>query len=206
MTITQATNPNEFLGATLKSIRNKQGWSLDKTAAATGVSKAMLGQIERGESSPTIAILWKITTGMKISLSSLLAPDHQPHRNKEDLANQTTGNLPIFRSADEIRYQPAQDDMLVALLFPFDEALGFEIYELTLLPHYQRESEPHEAGVTEHVLLIHGNMEVLLNGDWKKLTPGESVKFNADQVHGYRNLHHQPAVFHLVIHYPNRHK
>lgn len=38
----------------------------------TGVSKAMLGQIERGESSPTVTTLWKIATGLQVSFSSLL--------------------------------------------------------------------------------------------------------------------------------------
>ena len=41
------------ISVTLQLLRKQRGWSLDKTAAATGVSKAMLGQIERGESSPT---------------------------------------------------------------------------------------------------------------------------------------------------------
>ena len=54
----------------LQSVRKARGLSLDKTAQLTGVSKAMLGQIERGESSPTIATLWKIATGLACSFSS----------------------------------------------------------------------------------------------------------------------------------------
>jgi len=55
------------ISVTLQLLRKQRGWSLDKTAAATGVSKAMLGQIERGESSPTVATLWKIATGFETS-------------------------------------------------------------------------------------------------------------------------------------------
>jgi transcriptional regulator with XRE-family HTH domain len=58
----------------LKSLRKSRGLSLDKTAQLTGVSKAMLGQIERGESSPTIATLWKIATGLSASFSSFITP------------------------------------------------------------------------------------------------------------------------------------
>ncbi|MEZ8384857.1 helix-turn-helix domain-containing protein, partial [Vibrio splendidus] len=47
------------VGVNLKRLRQEKGWSLDKTAKETGVSKAMLGQIERGESSPTVAKLWQ---------------------------------------------------------------------------------------------------------------------------------------------------
>ena len=51
-------NIYKHISLTLKELRRKKGWSLDKAAEKTGVSKAMLGQIERGESSPTIATLW----------------------------------------------------------------------------------------------------------------------------------------------------
>lgn len=47
----------------LRQIRKEKKLSLDSMAEQTGVSKSMLGQIERGESSPTVATLWKIATG-----------------------------------------------------------------------------------------------------------------------------------------------
>lgn len=43
----------------LRQIRKEKKLSLDSMAEQTGVSKSMLGQIERGESSPTVATLWK---------------------------------------------------------------------------------------------------------------------------------------------------
>ncbi len=57
------------IGERLKEIRNTRQLTLDDVAKLTGVSKPMLGQIERGQSSPTINILWKISTGLKIPLS-----------------------------------------------------------------------------------------------------------------------------------------
>ena len=47
-------NLARFLSTTLKQLRQQRGWSLSRLAEATGVSKAMLGQIERNESSPTV--------------------------------------------------------------------------------------------------------------------------------------------------------
>ena len=58
------------VGRELKSIRQSRGLTLDELAEMTGVSKPMLGQIERGQSSPTINTLWKIATGLKAPLSS----------------------------------------------------------------------------------------------------------------------------------------
>ena len=63
---------NLKIGEKLKSIRMTRTLSLDDTAVLTGVSKPMLGQIERGQSIPTVTILWKIATGLKTPLSYFL--------------------------------------------------------------------------------------------------------------------------------------
>lgn len=68
-------NIAQHLAATLKSLRQQRGWSLSRLAEETGVSKAMLGQIERNESSPTVATLWKIATGLNVPFSAFIVPD-----------------------------------------------------------------------------------------------------------------------------------
>ena len=71
------TAPVNAIGERLKEIRANHNLTLDDTAKVTGVSKPMLGQIERGQSIPTITILWKIATGLKVPLSSFLE-EQQP--------------------------------------------------------------------------------------------------------------------------------
>ena len=184
------TEPSQYLAHTLRSLRSERGWSLDRTAQETGVSKAMLGQIERGESSPTIATLWKIASGFHTSLSSFLYPAPPA----------TTAGV-VYRSASALRGQPGSDDMLVAPLFPYEPRFGFELFELTLLPGYERRSDAHETGVIEHVIVLSGALEVLIEGDWVALAQGDAVRFSADRPHGYRNPHAESAVFHNLIHY-----
>ena len=182
--------PNRQIANALRLLRSGRGWSLDRTAQETGVSKAMLGQIERCESSPTIATLWKIASGFQTSLSSLIEP--APPASTDGV---------IRRSVEALRKQPAPDGMLVAVLFPYAPPFGFELFELTLLPGYERLSEAHEPGVTEHVIVLRGPMEVLVEGEWIALGEGEAVRFAADRPHGYRNRQETPAVFHNLIHY-----
>ena len=182
--------PNQYLPLALRALRTARGWSLDKAAAETGVSKAMLGQIERGESSPTIATLWKIASGFNASLSSFLEP--LPPVTREGV---------VFRNANALRHQPGPDGMLVAPLFPYEAGFGFEFFELTLLPAYERYSEAHAAGVTETVIVLSGAMEVMIEGEWKSLVVGDAVRFPADRPHGYRNPGQVPAVFHNLIFY-----
>ena len=51
---------NLNIGKKLKIARQSRNMTLDELAEVTGVSKPMLGQIERGQSSPTVTTLWKI--------------------------------------------------------------------------------------------------------------------------------------------------
>ncbi|PKF81477.1 XRE family transcriptional regulator [Vibrio sp. vnigr-6D03] len=178
------------VGDNLKRLRSDKGWSLDKAAKETGVSKAMLGQIERGESSPTVAKLWQIASGFEVSFSSFITTS-----SNSELTS-------LFRDANELRREEYNVGFFVSLLFPFEPALGFEIFELTLVPNYQHESPPHNLGVTEHILCISGELAVLFDGEWHTLKAGQAVRFNANQIHGYKNIGKENAVFHNVIHYP----
>jgi transcriptional regulator with XRE-family HTH domain len=179
----------EKVSSVLKSLRQDKGWSLDVTSEKTGVSKAMLGQIERGESSPTIATLWKIASGFDVSFSSFV----------EEL--KPAGTALFHRSGDLKQMHPQDDKIRVMVLFAYDELLKFETYIIELLPGCEHISPPHQHGVIEHVVVSRGEMEVLVGGQWHKLKQNEGLRFNADQPHGYRNLGGEKAIFHDMIHY-----
>lgn len=180
------------IAATLKSLRQEKGWSLDTASQKTGVSKAMLGQIERGESSPTIATLWKIASGFETSFSSFIA---------DPIAD---SNIPTHRAGALRRLHPRDNKIQVMPIFPYDEKLLFEAYIIELLPGCEHLSPPHKGGVIEHVVVTQGEMEVLVNNTWHKLKKNEGLRFDADGPHGYRNLSQGTAVFHDIIHYPSR--
>ncbi|BBE77905.1 MULTISPECIES: helix-turn-helix domain-containing protein [Enterobacteriaceae] len=170
-----------YLASTLKNLRQARGWSLSRLADETGVSKAMLGQIERNESSPTVATLWKIATGLNVPFSSFIAPSESetPHS-----------------------FDPQQQAMVVTPLFPWDEALHFDLFSIILAPGALSESTPHEQGVIEHVVVIGGVLEMCIEGQWRTLTAGSGIRFAGDRPHAYRNSSAQSAHFHSLIHYP----
>lgn len=179
----------QHISLTLKALRHEQGWSLDKAAEKTGVSKAMLGQIERKESSPTIATLWKIASGFNTSFSSFIAGTHFDF------------NQPIYRGGKTKKLHPSDKKIRVMPLFPFDEQLNFEIFIIELLPKCEHLSPPHQSGVIEHVVVINGKMEVFIDGVWQVLKKGEGLRFEANQPHGYRNRSLKTVTFHDIIHY-----
>lgn len=181
----------EKISKRLKQVRKERGWSLDLTSQRTGVSKAMLGQIERCESSPTISTLWKIASGCEVSFSSFVEEAIAPEKD-----------LTIRRGSLE-QLHPHDDKILVMPLFSYDASLGFEAFIIELLPGCEHMSPPHQPGVHEHIIVTSGKMEVFAGGVWHTLKQKEGMKFNADQPHGYRNHAPEKAVFHDIIHYKN---
>lgn len=172
------------IASTLRAIRKGRGWSLDKTARETGVSKAMLGQIERAESSPTISTLWKIASGLNIPFSLFIA----------DGGKGESGATKVLH--------PSDDKFKVLPLFPFDAKLKCEIFLIELLPGCERYSPPHQAHVIEHVLVVDGEVEVLVDSKWKQIGRGQGLRFDASKPHGYRNLSEASSTLYDVIHYP----
>jgi transcriptional regulator with XRE-family HTH domain len=179
-----SSNINSVIGELLKEARAANGWSLDVTYNKTGVSKAMLGQIERGESSPTIAKLWKIANGFELPISYFLGAFNASNIAKNELKT--------------------EKGITVVPLFPFDPVTNFEVLSLTLMPLHQQNSEPHNSGVIEHILVIKGEMEYLLDEEWHALKEGEVIKFKADKAHGYRNLSDKATTFHNIIYYAKK--
>lgn len=172
------------LASTLKALRQQREWSLSKLAEETGVSKAMLGQIERHESSPTIATLWKIATGLNVPFSLFITPPE----------------------SQEIAYDPQQQAMVVTPIFPWDPVLHYDHFAITLAPGALSESTPHEAGVIEHVVAISGTLEMCIDGQWQQVKEGSGLKFAGDKPHAYRNGTDRTVLFHSLIHYPHAKK
>src|SRR3954451_23981539 len=73
----KAREPSDELtaqvGRNLRRLRVRRGYSLERLAKLSGVSRAMLGQIETGKSAPTISLLWKVVTALEIPFATLIA-------------------------------------------------------------------------------------------------------------------------------------
>lgn len=185
----------EKIRINLRSLRQGAGLSLAQAAAQTGVSKAMLGQIERGESSPTLATLWKLAKGFHLPLTAFVE-EMVPPAEQRPLAPET--------GAEDRQPQAVQFPGSIAVrpVFAFDPRLGSESFEVTLAPQQTHESQPHDAGVAEDVFVTSGTVEVLSGGTWQRLEAGEGLRFAADAAHGYRNPGGAPARFLNTLYYP----
>lgn len=176
------------IGERLKEIRSTRKLTLEEAAELTGVSKPMLGQIERGQSSPTINVLWKISTGFRIPLSFFC---RQPET--EYTVAGPDGRDVITEEDGGMRAYP---------LFPFDPARNLEVFYIEIDAGVRHDSLPHVAGVEEYVFLVWGTLEMAMGGKKVVLEEKQSIRFLADVPHGYHNVSDKICTVYNVIFYP----
>lgn len=175
----------------LQRLRSKRHLSMDALARLTGVSRAMLAQIESGRSVPSIKVLCKIARGLKVSVAAFL----------DDRAFEGVAVLPAQQSK---RLVSASGAFVSRALFPFDLARQTEFYEVRLSALSEEVSEGHGPGVQENLVVAQGVLEVSVNEERYLLSTGDSILFYADQPHRYRNPADSEAVAFLVVTYPER--
>jgi XRE family transcriptional regulator, regulator of sulfur utilization len=171
----------------LKRMREERKLSLDRLAELTGVSKSMLGQIERGESSPTVATLWKISNGLRVSFTTLLSAPQSDTAvvHQSDIA-------PLLEDDGKYRLYP---------FFPIEEGRRFEVYSFEIDGGGILKAESHAAGTQEFLTVFDGEMCVLVGGEEYRLTAGDSIRYRADRAHSYLNEGEAMAKASLVIQY-----
>ncbi|HDR7777674.1 helix-turn-helix domain-containing protein [Bacillus tropicus] len=176
-----------ILAKNLKTIREKEKLSLEKVSQLTGVSKTMIGQIERGESSPTLTTIWKIANGLKVSFTSLIN-NPQPNtkvvlRNDVQVLLEDNGRYKVYPS------------------FPFQDDRNFEIYTVEIETEGKLNSEGHKEGTEEFITVFEGELTIEINDCQYKLNSGDSIRFKADRPHSYRNFGRTQTRLNMTIYY-----
>ncbi|GGN67651.1 helix-turn-helix domain-containing protein [Oceanobacillus indicireducens] len=177
----------EVIADNLAEIRKARGLSFDQLAELTGVSKAMLAQIERGKSNPTVTTLWKIANGLQVSFSSFLKENEKPKIEKIDMS----------------KLSPVIDDggnYLVYSVFPFHPEKKFEIFTVELQPGFSHQAEKHIG--EEYILIQRGTLTIEIHDEEFELKAHETIKFPANTVHVYTNDTDELVRFYTVIFYP----
>jgi transcriptional regulator with XRE-family HTH domain len=178
----------QLVGMNLRRLRVKRGLSLDRLAKASRVSKAMLGQIELGQSAPTINILWKIAKALAVPFSTLLANPAAP----------TTA---LFLGAKAKRLTSRDGAFSSRALFTFSGARSTEFYELRMAPRGVERAEPHSPGTTENLVVASGAIRIRVGKEEYLLGAGDAIFFEADLPHEYSNPGDVESVMYLVMKY-----
>jgi XRE family transcriptional regulator, regulator of sulfur utilization len=185
---TAAIPRTDTVGTRVRALREAMGLSLRDLADRTGVSPPMLSQVERGETSPTLAVAEKIAAGLDLSLSQLLRLDEDGHvvvvrrgrgrkrRHGGHRVEELTPPLPGQRA-----------DVSLHRLGPGAVTGG-------------RDDPPiHEPGSRETAVVLEGTATLAVDGEKHELRTGDSVTFDADLPHHFENNGDQPAELLAVV-------
>ncbi|MCG7587267.1 helix-turn-helix domain-containing protein [Photobacterium sp. OFAV2-7] len=175
------------LGDNLKNTRNKMGLSLSEVASMTDVSKAMLSQIERSESMPTIATVWKIANGLRMKLETLL---------------DSSSKLHDVRSIDDMI--PLKDDdgrILIYSISPFSPTSGTEVFYGILKPGCNYSKSNHKNSSTEQLFVFQGEMKLIVDKNTYHLKAGSAFTFDSQDDHTYINSGDTDAIVHITVNY-----
>jgi XRE family transcriptional regulator, regulator of sulfur utilization len=183
-----AVTPDGALGTRVRSLREAMDLSLRDLAERSGVSAPMLSQVERGDTSPTLAVAQKIAAGLDLTLSQLLRLDEDRHvvvvragegrtrRRRGHRLEELTPPLPGQRS-----------DVSLHTLAPGSATGG------------PGDPPLHEPGSRETAVVLAGDVELFIDDQRHELGEGDSVTFDADLPHHFENNGPDEARFIAVV-------
>ena len=174
------------LGERVRTLRRERGWTLELLAERSGVSRAMISKLERGEKNPTLVVAARVAEGLGVSLSQLVG----------------------IEARKEIVVVPKQRRMVMR-----DPETGFERQLLSpsfggelefirnVVPEGSTSGEfpPHRRGGEEYVVVEKGRLRAILGSEEHVLEEGDAAYFEADVAHRFDNAGVGECSYYLVI-------
>ena len=174
------------VGANLRRLRTRRGLSLERLAHKSGVSRAMLSQVELGKSAPTINVLWKVARALGVTFSALLSTN-------------LDASPVLLRESSAKRLSSLDGSFSSRALFPFDRPRRVEFYELRLKPHAVEEADAHPPGTAENIVVNAGAVTITVGNSAHALNQGDALLFAAAVAHSYCNRGADDALMYLVM-------
>lgn len=175
------------LGERVRVLRRERGLTLDVLAGRSGVSRAMISKLERGEKNPTLVVAAKVAEGLEVSLSQLVGVEE-----RREVVVVPRGRRMVVRDPDT--------GFERQLLSPSFGGRGIEFIR-NVVPEGSTSGEfpPHRRGVEEYVVVEKGRLRAVLGGEEHVLEGGDALYFEADVPHRFDNAGEGECSYYLVI-------
>ncbi|MEV5753115.1 XRE family transcriptional regulator [Actinoallomurus sp. NPDC052308] len=153
------------LAARLAELRVEGGWSLEELARRTGVSRSTLSRLERGEISPTAALLGRLCAAYERTMSRLLAEvEADPPQ--------------LVRAGEQTVWRDEESGFTRRSVSPPHPGLRGEAIEGLLRPGADISYDgPPVPGLEQHIWVLDGGLEVGANGHTYELREGDCLRF-----------------------------
>ena len=171
------------IAANLKRIRKAKNMSLDRMAEQTGVSKSMLGQIERGESNPTVSTIGKIIEGIKVPLEELI---EEPRPAVSVISKS-------LAAAEE-----TQGECRIYMYFPYEKHRNFEGYAVEIQPGGVYRAGAKGENTEEYIMVSRGILTIEMEDECYEVAQGDAVHVFAEKERCYENRGTEPLVINVT--------
>ena len=172
----------------MRSLREARGLSLRDLAERSGVSAPMLSQVERGETSPTLAVAGKIAAGLGLSLSQLLRLDEGQ-------------DVVLVRRSDRhaVRRNGHRYEELTAPLPGERASVTVHALRSGARTGASGDAPLHSPGSRETAIVQSGRIALMLDGERYELADGDTITFDADLPHHFENPGRAEAAFIAIV-------
>jgi transcriptional regulator with XRE-family HTH domain len=182
------------IGTNLQIQRKRQSLTLDVLAEKSGVSKAMLSQIESDKVNPTIATVWKIAQGLGVEIDELLKGEAISPRR-----------FTMTRRNNIARLDSDAEGVHVRVLSPIAMVEDLEMYLVTIQPGQALRSQAHFPNTEEFITLIKGSLRISAGDNSGILEAGDFISYHCDVPHAIENVSKTDAAeLHMVVRFSRR--
>jgi len=181
------------VGRNIQKIRKEQQLTLGVLAERSGVSKAMLSQIESEKVNPTVATVWKIARGLEVELDELLKG-----------AQARVRKFLVARQQEHTTLDGPQGAPRIEVLSPLAMAEDLEIYLLAFEPGAVLRSSPHAPQTEEYLTVIEGKVRVRAGDKASDLEAGDFIIYACDVEHTIENLAEGLSRVHMIVRFVRR--
>lgn len=173
--------------ATMLIAQRKQfGLSIAEVARQANIAKSTLSQLENGTGNPSLETLWSICCVLNIPVSRLLAPPEQKTK--------------IIRYGEGVTIASEQKNYQATLLAACPPNVSRDIYWIEATPGQPHNSEPHQSGVIEHVLITKGRVRLGLATESYELNEGDYISYPGDLPHLFEALYERARAILILEH------
>lgn len=172
------TDIHERLAARLRALRAERGLTLDALAERAGVSRSMISLVERGESSPTAAVLDRLAAGLGVTLASLFADGERADAP------------PVSRRGEQVAWRDPETGYVRRNLSPPGFPSPIELVEVEM-PAGARvvydSAGPRAVGIAQQVWVLEGRLELSVGGATHVLDTGDCLAMRVEGHVVFRN-------------------
>jgi transcriptional regulator with XRE-family HTH domain len=174
------------LGKTIQRLRKAYNLSLSELSEQSGVAKSIISQIERNETNPTLATIWRLSQALDISIERVLAA----HEDDPFIEVLTRAETPVLLSED--------GKIKLAIVGWTRTVEWLQWYEVTAEPGGELDSEGHQRGSIECLSVLSGALEVEVGDRVEHVEAGGTVRYRCDRRHTIRNKGSEPATASMI--------